>query len=148
MNQDYASLITQFPLLRGLTVHGAKMLMDRGTIAHYAAGETLFLEGAAPDSVILILEGQLEVYVTRNDQERVLVTPGPGTIVGELAVLCGIQRAASVRALEASTVLKWQAEEFRHLLISNTFISERIFREALSGLIAKEKSLLETLSRQ
>jgi CRP-like cAMP-binding protein len=147
MTQDYTSVIPQFPLFQGLTTHGAQMLIDQGTIAHLPAGEIIFVEGAEPDSVLLVLEGELEVFVTRNKRDGVLVTQPPGTIVGELAVLCGIRRSASVRAVEASTVLKWSAEEFRRLLLRNTFMSERIFRQALSGLIEKEKSLLESLTR-
>ena len=147
MRQDFASLITQFPLFQGLTSDEAQVLIEHGSINHLDAGEIVFLEGAAADSVLLILEGELEVFVTRNKGNAVLATQEPGAIVGELAVLCGTQRAASVRAVYASTVLKWQAENFRELLIRHTFMSERIFRQALSGLIEKEKSLLESLTR-
>jgi CRP/FNR family cyclic AMP-dependent transcriptional regulator len=147
MSQDYASVILQFPLFQGLTIHGAQMLIEHGSINQLAPGEVVFVEGATADSVFLVLVGELEVFVTRNRGNAVLVTQGPGSIVGELAVLCGTQRSASVRSVEASTVLKWKAEDFRHMLIRNTFISERIFRQALSGLIEKEKALLESLTR-
>ena len=147
MNQDYANLIPKFSLFEGLTIQEAEMLIEHGSINQLDAGEIVFLEGAAADSVLLVLEGELEVFVTRNKGNAVLATQEPGAVVGELAVLCGTQRAASVRAVYASTVLKWQAENFREMLIRHTFMSERIFRQALSGLIEKEKSLLESLTR-
>ena len=61
----------------------------------------------------------------------------PGTILGELAVLCGIPRSASVRASEKSAVLQWSAAAFRSLLLRDVFLSERIFRESLRTLIEK-----------
>jgi potassium efflux system protein len=112
MTKDYASVILQFPLFEGMTSQEAQKLLEQGSICHFAAGEIVFLEGTAPNSVLLVLEGELEVFVTRNKRDGVLTTQTAGSIVGELAVLCGIRRSASVRALEASTVLKWPAEAF------------------------------------
>jgi CRP-like cAMP-binding protein len=89
----------------------------------------------------------LEVFVERNGRDLVLSEAGPGTILGELAVLCGIPRSASVRTTEKSAVLQWTAAAFRSLLLHNVFLSERIFRESLRILIEKERSLIESLIR-
>jgi CRP-like cAMP-binding protein len=76
----------------------------------------------------------------------VLTDAGPSTILGELAVLCGIPRSASVRVAEDSTVLQWTASEFRGLLLKDVSLSHRIFRESLRTLLDKEKSLIESLT--
>jgi len=60
-------------------------------------------------------------------------------------VLCGIQRSASVRVVEDSTVLQWEASEFRGLLLKDVFLSERIFRQSLRTLIDKERALIDSL---
>jgi CRP-like cAMP-binding protein len=65
--------------------------------------------------------------------------------LGELAVLCGIPRSASVRASEKSAALQWRASAFRSLLLRDVFLSERIFRESLRTLIEKERSLIDLL---
>jgi len=52
-----------------------------------------------------------------------------------------------VRASERSAVLKWSATDFRKLLLSDVFLSERIFRESLRTLIEKEQSLINSLTR-
>jgi len=67
--------------------------------------------------------------------------------LGELAVLCGIPRSASVRASEKSAALQWSASAFRSLLLRDAFLSERIFRESLRTLIEKERALIESLIR-
>jgi CRP/FNR family transcriptional regulator, cyclic AMP receptor protein len=102
-------------------------------------------EGDSPTFVLLILTGKLQVYVERQGRDLVLTDAGPGTISGELAVLCGMPRAASVRASERSAVLQWNAKEFRSLVLSDVFLSERIFRESLRTLVEKEQSLINSL---
>jgi len=96
---------------------------------------------------MLVLTGSLQVFVVRDGRDLVLTNAGPGTIVGELAVLCGIPRSASVRAGEQSAVLRWSAEAFRRLLLSDAFLSERILGESLRTLIEKERSLIDSLIR-
>src|SRR5436309_1986025 len=81
----------------------------------------------------------------REGKHLVLTEAKPGTILGELAVLCGIPRSASVKAKEESAVLEWTDEAFRTLLLRDPSLSQRIFREALRTLIDKERSLIDSL---
>ena len=147
MNEDYAKLIVSLPLFRGFTPHGAQMLMECGEIKEHAPGEILFQEGDAATFVLLVLAGKLQVFAIRQERDLVLREPGPGTILGELAVLCGIPRSASVRVREKSVVLRWSDQNFRRLLIRNALLSERILGEALRTLIDKERALIDSLIR-
>lgn len=140
----YEEIIAGFPLFAGYTPHGAKMLLERGEVRELHAGGLIFKEGDAPDRVLLVLTGKLQVFVERQGRELVLTEAGPGTIVGELAVLCGIPRSASVRAVETSAVLHFPAATFRSVLLGDAFLSERIFRQSLKTLIEKERSLIES----
>jgi potassium efflux system protein len=145
MNEQYAELITRFPLFHGFTVHGTQRLLDEGEIKEYAPGEVLIREGDPPAFVSLVLTGNLEVFVEREGKHLVLTTARPGSILGELAVLCGIPRSASVRASEKSIVLQWSADAFRTMLIRDPSLSEHIFQGALRILIDKERSLIDSL---
>ena len=147
MNDQYAEKIVGFPLFQGFTLAGARMLLERGEVKEYSPDEILFKEGDLPTVVLLVLTGKMQVFVERQGRELVLTDVGPGTISGELALLCGIPRSASVRACEKSAVLQWSAPAFRHLLLSDVFLSERIFKESLRTLIEKEKSLIDALTR-
>lgn len=145
MSQEYVEIIVGFPLFKGYTSDGAEMLLDSGEVVDLSPGELLFSEGDPPSFVLLLLKGTLQVFVEREEKDLVLVDSKPGSILGELAVLCGIPRSASVRAIEPSVVLKFSAASFRSMLLRNTFLSERIFRSALQTLIDKEQSLIESL---
>ncbi len=102
MYEPYAEMITGFPLFQGLTLHGAQMLLKCGEVKEYSPGAVLFKEGDSPTVVLLVLTGKMQVFVERQRGDLVLTDAGPGTILGELAVLCGIPRSASVRANEKS----------------------------------------------
>ena len=145
MNEQYAELITTFPLFKGFTANGAKRLLAAGQVKEQSTADVLLKEGDKADFVLLVLTGALEVFVERESQHLVLTEAGPGTILGELAVLCGIPRSASVKAKEKAVVLEWSDEAFRTLLLRDPSLLQRIFREALRTLIDKERSLIDSL---
>src|SRR2546430_16194727 len=145
MNEPYAAMITGFPLFRGFTLQGVQMLLECGEVKEYSSGDVLIKEGDGPTFVLLVLTGKMQVFVERQRRDLILNDAGPGTILGELGVLCGIPRSASVRSSEQSAVLQWSAAEFRSLLLRDAFLSERIFRESLRTLIEKERSLIDSL---
>lgn len=145
MNEEYAPLVAGLPLFKGYTTQGAQRIIGAGQIKVMSPGEVLFNEGDAPHFVLLVLKGKLQVYVERKGKRMVLTEAGPSTILGELAVLCGMKRSASVRVIDESTVLQWEADEFRGLLLKDVFLSERIFRESLRTLIEKERALIDSV---
>jgi len=145
MSDNYAELITGFPLFDGFTTDGARRLMKSSEVKEYAADEVLMKEGDKADFVVLLLTGGLEVFVNRSGSDVVLTETKPGTITGELAVLCGITRSASVRAQKTSTVLKWSDDAFRTLLLRDPHLSQRIFGQILRTLVDKERALIDSL---
>ncbi|MFO1460011.1 MAG: cyclic nucleotide-binding domain-containing protein [Verrucomicrobiota bacterium] len=144
----YCQLIPTFPLFHGFTSSGAEMILERGKVHPVPTGNLLFKEGDVAHSVLLVLEGSLEVFVTRNSRDLVLTRVEPGHIVGELAVLCGLPRSASVRAGEGTVVLEWADDDFRRMLLGHAFLSQRILSEALRVLIEKERTLIDRLLSQ
>jgi CRP/FNR family transcriptional regulator, cyclic AMP receptor protein len=145
MSDSYAQLITSFPLFHGFTTDGAKRLLSSGEIKECAADEVLMEEGDAADFVVLLLTGGLEVFVNRSGNDVVLTETKPGTITGELAVLCGIPRSASVRTKQPSAILRWDDDAFRTMLLRDPHLSQRIFGQILRTLVDKEKALIDSL---
>ena len=145
MSDNYAKLITNFPLFHGFTTDGANRLLSSGEVKECAAEEVLMKEGDAADFVLLLLTGGLEVFINRSGNDVVLTETKPGTITGELAVLCGIPRSASVRTKEASAILRWDDDAFRTLLLRDPHLSQRIFSQILRTLVDKERALIDSL---
>ena len=77
----------------------------------YAAGETVFEEGAPGDSLHLVRSGALEVRRSEGVERYVLARLGPGHAFGELAVLDRTPRTATVVAVEDSETVEIGAAE-------------------------------------
>jgi NTE family protein len=89
------------------------------TPAHVAAGEWLFREGEAGDSIYVVLSGRLEV-IAETPKPTILWRVGRGEAVGELAVLTGTSRPASVRAVRDTDLLRVSRDAFLSLLSEDT----------------------------
>lgn len=148
MNDQFAQLMTTFPLLQGFTENGTRRLLAAGEVKQLAAGEMLLREGETAEFAVLVLTGRIEVFVEREGNNLVLTEATPGTILGELALLCGIPRSASARAKEDSTVLKWEDESLHTLLLRDRSLAQRIFRETLRTLVEKERELVDSLVKR
>ena len=88
-------------LLAALPDDLANDLFNGARSVSLAADQTLFLAGDAGDGCYRVEQGLLKVsMVSRSGTERILAILGPGSIVGELAIIDGKPRSASVVALK------------------------------------------------
>jgi CRP-like cAMP-binding protein len=147
MPEPFEHIIIGFPLFDGYTEHGAKSILERGEIRTIPSGETVLREGDPSTEVLLVLRGSLAVFVERNGRNLPLNSQGPGTFLGELGVLCGLPRSASVQAVDESIVLQWKSPAFRSMLLSDPLLSERIFRQSLRTLIEHERTMIDQITR-
>ena len=146
MDSRYTELLTTFPMLAGYTAHGVSTLFGSGGVKEVATGEVLFREGEPATFVVLILTGRVELFVERNGGEVPLHEAGPSRLLGELAVLAGVDRLMSARAIEPTAIIEWDARTFRRLISSDAQLSERIFRETYRSLLQENQSLIAALS--
>ncbi len=92
-------------LLSGLPEHLSASLFASTTRIALSADEVLFLAGDAGDGCYRVEEGLLKVtMVSRAGSERILAFLGPGAIVGELSIIDGLPRSASVVAVRDASL--------------------------------------------
>jgi predicted acylesterase/phospholipase RssA/CRP-like cAMP-binding protein len=90
-------------------------------------GEWLFHAGDPGDSLYLIERGRLQVFAAPEVEEdgrapsapRFLGELGPGEIVGEVGLLTGGERSASVRAIRDTKLLRMDRAAFDHLAVTH-----------------------------
>ena len=80
------------------------------------AGETIFREGDPSTHVARVTAGRLEVVKRVDDREVALGEIGPGELVGEMGVLEGRPRSATVRALTRTRLEVHDAAAFLDLV--------------------------------
>jgi branched-chain amino acid transport system ATP-binding protein len=78
----------------------------------FRAGELLLVEGARPDSFIIVVEGQAEI----ERHGEVVGTVGPGALLGEVGLVLNEDRNASVRATTDMWVLVADRGQFSQLM--------------------------------
>jgi CRP-like cAMP-binding protein len=119
---SFEAQLAAMPLFAGLT---ARQLEDvAGTVLgrRVKAGKTVIKEGNWGHEFVLVLEGEIEI---RRDGQ-VLATLGPGSYVGEVAVLDNVRRNATVVAKTSVVVGAIDTGLFRSLLTEIPVLSERI----------------------
>ena len=95
-------------------------LIGATELRRYAAGEPLFVEGDPPDGLHLVVSGRLVVERAGADGELVHLAEVRGSeAVGELALLSGEPRSASVTAARASTVARLPREDFERTVATD-----------------------------
>jgi CRP/FNR family cyclic AMP-dependent transcriptional regulator len=90
-------------LLAALPADLSQSLFAKARPVSLAASETLFVAGEEGDGCYRVEEGLLKASVAAaTGGERILAILGPGAVVGELSVIDGGPRSASVTALRDS----------------------------------------------
>ncbi|MGR3983841.1 MAG: cyclic nucleotide-binding domain-containing protein [Gammaproteobacteria bacterium] len=131
-----AQQLKQVPLLSSLDPKQLKLLAFTCEVFDYAGGEFLFRQGEASDCVYVVLDGEVEIIGSDGDGHAVLLaTTGANNLIGEMAVLGGAGRSASVKARGAVSALKIPNERFLELVTGNPQVALHVMR-ALSGHLA------------
>ena len=83
-------------------------------------GETLFRQGDDGDFLCIVVSGRLRVVVrTANGQDNTITELGSGEIVGEMAVVTGEKRTATVDAIRDTQLAKLTKAGFERFLSSH-----------------------------
>jgi CRP/FNR family transcriptional regulator, cyclic AMP receptor protein len=101
------------PLLRRLAPEDLTSLVSNATVLVLAERETLFAQGDAGRSVLVVAHGYVKLAaLTASGREVVFDVVGPGDVFGELAVLTEQSRAATATALAPSSLLSIDGQAF------------------------------------
>ena len=110
--------------------------VERMKVGRFLSGQTIFREGDPANSFFILTRGAASVRRTGPDGEREISTLKPGDFFGEIGLLTGTPRNATVRATAPSEVLELDAEGFRDLVESSQLTKDRIqarMEERLAG---------------
>lgn len=107
-------------------------------------GAVLLEQGAPGDTLVILLEGQARVTLyTANGREIVLDYANAGSVLGEIALLDGGTRSASVIAMEPMRYLTLARPAFERVMAENHAIALRIMRE-LARRLRRANQTIET----
>jgi len=116
------------------------MLAERLRYAPFIHGEAMTRQGAIAHSLYVITRGSGEVFITEDGMRRTVATLHSGDFFGEIALLTGARRTATVLALEDTDCYRLDQEGVNELLQSRPEIAEHI-----SHILARRKVELDAV---
>ncbi|MDJ1182380.1 cyclic nucleotide-binding domain-containing protein [Roseofilum casamattae] len=120
-------LLPQVAYFENFTELELRQLIEVGCRRRLRGSQVLFREGDPGDAFYIVLSGTVEVYVDKINKH--LTNLGPGKFFGELSLMLGIPRTASVRATEETIVFAINHKGFEQLLREHPELSEVIVQE-------------------
>jgi ATP-binding cassette subfamily B protein len=102
-----------------------RSLLSKFTVQHFLPGQDIVQEEGQGDAFYIIRSGTAEVF-KKSAGTKAISQLGEGDFFGELALLTGYPRAATVRARDEVTVFRLSKEDFDHLITVYPKIKESI----------------------
>ena len=110
---DRRELISALPLLARLDDESRRALARCAQVRDVAAGVTVFAQGDAADALYVVTSGELRVVVaSATGDEATIAVIRPGEACGELGLIDGQPRSATVIASERSKLLSVRRADF------------------------------------
>lgn len=109
-------LLRRVPLLADLTPNDLQRVASLATEHHIDADEVLFEQGDLGEEMYVIVHGNVRIMVRAGETEKEFVRRGVGEVIGEMSVISGEPRNASVIAAEETHLLCLDRRNFEGLL--------------------------------
>jgi CRP/FNR family transcriptional regulator, cyclic AMP receptor protein len=143
--RDNVELLQRVPLFSELSEEELNGIADVAIPRSYPKGVRVFHEGDHSDACYIVRTGDLRVTREHPDGRAIaLATLGPGDIFGELAMLDGEARSASVEALSECALLALPAGDVRRLLASTPETTVKL----VVALVRRLREANERIARQ
>jgi len=118
----------------------------------FRKGELVVRQGAAGDSMFLVIEGLVQVKVNIQEQssDLALAELQPGEYFGEMSLFSGENRIADIECLTSSILFEITKETLQYLLEKNPLLSQRLvvaIARRQSELIIQQDRNREELKR-
>ena len=125
----------KLPLLAGVGEEALKKIAGVLQVKTAARGQPILHKGGVGDHLLFLLSGRLQaVDITEDGREIGLSFLQPGDYFGELSVIDGLPRSATVIACEPSIYGLLPRAHALELMHSQPLIAERMFKRLASGI--------------
>ncbi|MCZ2391799.1 MAG: mechanosensitive ion channel family protein [Acidobacteria bacterium] len=138
--------LARIPVFAPLSEAEIERLAGNARSRVYAAGESIVEQGAKGTSMFVIVRGSVNVVISRNGKLEILNTLGEDDFFGEMSLLTGQPRSATVVATSETEVLRIDKPALKPILENNEglvlAVSERI-QERLKKLSEGDRETQE-----
>lgn len=141
----YKQVLKQVPLFSDLTDRELNLLVALGSRRKYPSKNIIFQEGDPGDFLLVILLGKVKVMISgKGGEEFILTMLEAGSFFGEMALLEGGYRSATVVTVEPSEFLRIEKKDFSELLRKQPRLALKILK-SLSQRLRKATEQIRSL---
>lgn len=124
-----ADVLAEIPLFQALSQEGIVAAARAGLSRIYAPGQIICHQGDPGDHLYAVIEGLVKiVFTSERGDEMVLNILGPEEIFGELALLDGSPRSASVVSLKSTSVFVLPRGQLLELMSVNPGLADEFLK--------------------
>ncbi len=135
-------------LLSGLSIDQLEDVSRRLKPVRYRQGETIIREGAQGDEMYFLESGRVQVVRRQGARALLLAELGAGDVVGEMALLTGKPRSATVSAVSDVDLWAMSQADFDELLAAHPNLALALSRLLSERLQATDAHFLSEAATQ
>lgn len=127
--------LQQSELFRDLDTRSLEAVAQRAKWVDLPSGEFLYRRGEQGDSLCLVVNGRISVSLQDDSgQDHIVGYLGRHEIVGELSVMTGEPRSATVRAVRDSALIRVSRTDFEELMFARPQAMFKVTRHILERM--------------
>ena len=142
--RERIKLLAKSDLMRHLPAEQIEQILPRICELQLKAGDILFRAGDTGDALYIVARGKVEVLTEPATEGKIATGPiavlGEGHAFGEMSLLSGGPRTATIRAAENSDLLRIGKQDFEELIAADDELADAVKRishqRAISNLSA------------
>ena len=131
MNQEATKLVMgKIPAFKGFSFSQAFQFLRGGQNISCLQGQVLCREGGASTHMFILLAGALSIQVKKMAIARV----EPVSVVGEMGLLTGMERCATIEVVEDATLIRISKETLGEVLGEKHELAAKFYQNMLDSL--------------
>ena len=147
MSLSLNMIIMEVPLFDELSPEEQTLIEPYLVCRRVKAGSTIYRQGEHGNSICFVVEGELDVIKEMdNGQKARVATLRKGQAVGEMAIIDGYTRSATICARHNAAVLILKRSDFNRLVDEHPQLGIKILKGLARMLSANLRSSSNTLS--
>lgn len=139
-------LLKTFPLFADLSEADRNLVLARMVVRRFGRNSPIIFEDDIGNSLFVIVKGRVKIsHISSGGGEAILAILGEGDFFGELSVIDGLGRSATVTAIDDVELMMLRRGDFMELLERIPKIAISLLKE-LAGRIRKSDTHIRSLS--
>ena len=140
------TFLLETPMFENLDPSEIMEIIHIVDVEQYQAGETIFAEGDAGDAWFVLYRGAVEVLKHGQAGEKKITELGPQACFGEISILDGSPRSATIRATEDSIVFRVSRDSFVELIHDDHLVAYKLMHQMAILLAERQRTSTYRLS--